>query len=185
MLSEATCCHFHSSAVYMWYSALNLIFTGNSAIENLFIILFLFFTQWHTPVNNDAMAHICQSRWFFFSFTLCCPNGTFFLWESQRQHSCYPKSPFYWNIYFQGLKRSWKDWEPCWQATTRSDLRPSAKGSPAWSNVQQRHSVAQDMTSNARGLIDWLIALSPANHNNYLRTDWKTRQNIHTLYTIF
>ena len=27
-------------------------------------------------------------------------------------------------------------------------------------------------------LIDWLI-LSPANHNDYLRTVWKTRQNIH------
>ena len=30
-----------------------------------------------------------------------------------------------------------------------------------------------------------LIALSPANHNDYLRTDWKTRRHIHTLYTLF
>ena len=39
------------------------------------------------------------------------------------------------------------------------------------------------------GLIDWLIdgfKSSPANHNDYLRTEWKTRQNIHTLlYTLF
>ena len=40
-------------------------------------------------------------------------------------------------------------------------------------------------TDSACRPIDQLIALSPANHNDYLRIDWKTRQNIHTLYTIF
>ena len=46
--------------------------------------------------------------------------------------------------------------------------------------------IIKNCTDNITALIDWLINwLLPANHNDYIRTDWKTRQNIHTLHTIF
>ena len=38
MLSEATCCHFHSSVVHV---CVQLVFTGNSAIENVFICIII------------------------------------------------------------------------------------------------------------------------------------------------
>ena len=51
-----------------------------------------------------------------------------------------------------------------------------------WYSVPKGQCLGQFRVGHSTGKKNRLIALSPANHNDYLRIDWKTRQNIHRLH---